>query len=85
MATREDLRIKKTKSALFNAFFNMHYVYFCAMLCYPILVLGIKHYCVVSGTATDRNGQCKSKENEETVVPTKGNGAVLRANYQRPF
>jgi hypothetical protein len=29
---------------LFNAFFNMHYTYFCAMLCYPILVIGIKFY-----------------------------------------
>lgn len=29
---------------LFNAFFNMHYVYFCAMLCYPFLLLGIKRY-----------------------------------------
>lgn len=29
---------------LFNAFFNMHYVYFSAMLCYPFLVLGVKHY-----------------------------------------
>lgn len=29
---------------LFNAFFNMHYVYFCAMLSYPLLVLGIKQF-----------------------------------------
>ena len=29
---------------LFNAFFNMHYVYFCAMLCYPILVMVVKYY-----------------------------------------
>jgi hypothetical protein len=29
---------------LFNAFFNMHYVYFCATLSYPLLVLSVKHY-----------------------------------------
>lgn len=28
----------------FNAFFNMHYVYFCAMLCYPFLLLVIRLY-----------------------------------------
>ena len=27
---------------LFNAFFNMHYVYFCAMLSYPFLVLALQ-------------------------------------------
>lgn len=27
---------------VFNAFFNMHYVYFCAMLSYPFLVLALK-------------------------------------------
>ena len=27
---------------LFNAFFNMHYVYFCAMLSYPLLVLALQ-------------------------------------------
>ena len=29
---------------LFNAFFNMHYVYFCAMLCYPFLTITIGSY-----------------------------------------
>ena len=28
----------------FNAFFNMHYVYFCAMLCYPMLIFVIRVY-----------------------------------------
>lgn len=28
----------------FNAFFNMHYVYICAMLCYPFLYLSVKEY-----------------------------------------
>ena len=28
----------------FNAFFNMHYVYFCAMLCYPILLVALELY-----------------------------------------
>lgn len=28
----------------FNAFFNMHYVYFCAMLCYPFLLVVIRLY-----------------------------------------
>lgn len=28
----------------FNAFFNMHYVYFCAMLCYPFLLFVIRLY-----------------------------------------
>lgn len=28
----------------FNAFFNMHYVYFCAMLCYPVLLFAIRIY-----------------------------------------
>ncbi len=28
----------------FNAFFNMHYVYFCAMLCYPLLLVVIGSY-----------------------------------------
>jgi hypothetical protein len=28
----------------FNAFFNMHYVYFCAMLCYPLLLFAIGRY-----------------------------------------
>ena len=28
----------------FNAFFNMHYVYFCAMLCYPLLLFVIGRY-----------------------------------------
>lgn len=28
----------------FNAFFNMHYVYFCAMLCYPLLLLAVGGY-----------------------------------------
>ena len=31
---------------LFNAFFNMHYTYFCAMLSYPILGLALKEYYV---------------------------------------
>lgn len=29
---------------LFNALFNMHYVYFCAMLGYPFLLLALGHY-----------------------------------------
>lgn len=29
---------------LINAFFNMHYVYFCAMLCLPFLVLILREY-----------------------------------------
>lgn len=28
----------------FNAFFNMHYVYFCATLCYPFLLFALKWY-----------------------------------------
>ncbi len=28
----------------FNAFFNMHYTYFCAMLCYPFLVFTLKYH-----------------------------------------
>ena len=38
---------------IFNAFFNMHYIYFCAMLCYPFLLLTVgshfgekKRYCL---------------------------------------
>lgn len=29
---------------LFNAFFNMHYTYFCAMLSYPFLLMAQKYY-----------------------------------------
>lgn len=28
----------------FNAFFNMHYTYFCAMICYPFLIFVLKYY-----------------------------------------
>lgn len=31
---------------LFNAFFNMHYVYFCAMLCFPFLVFVVREHTV---------------------------------------
>lgn len=30
---------------LFNAFFNMHYVYFCAMMSLPFLVFVLRDYC----------------------------------------
>lgn len=39
---------------LFNAFFNMHYVYFCAMLSYPFLVLALRS---VSGKRTEEISQ----------------------------
>lgn len=29
---------------LFNAFFNMHYTYFCSMLSYPLGLMAIRHY-----------------------------------------
>lgn len=32
-----------------NAFFNMHYVYFCAMLCYPFLVFAVREHCKQRG------------------------------------
>lgn len=45
---------------LFNAFFNMHYVYFCAMLSYPLLVLSMKYYYAQKGelekTQQQQNG-----------------------------
>ena len=31
---------------LFNAFFNMHYVYFCAMLSFPLLVFAVRRACL---------------------------------------
>lgn len=38
------LRICAVMVWLFNALFNMHYVYFCAMLGYPLLVLALGEY-----------------------------------------
>ena len=38
------LKVSAVMVWLFNAFFNMHYVYFCAMLCYPFLILAIRMY-----------------------------------------
>ena len=54
---------------LFNAFFNMHYVYFCAMLSYPLLVLGLKRF-VAEGPFPEEN---KSKENEG-IIYAEGKG-----------
>lgn len=48
---------------LFNAFFNMHYVYFCAMLSYPLLVLGIKRFAAEGGFSTGY----KNKQNAEEI------------------
>ena len=36
------IKISAVMVWLFNAFFNMHYVYFCAMLSYPFLVLALR-------------------------------------------
>ena len=38
------MRICTVMVWLFNALFNMHYVYFCAMLGYPLLVLALGEY-----------------------------------------
>lgn len=59
----------------FNAFFNMHYVYFCAMLCYPILVLGIKYYVNQNAAVVADNS------NEELIeYPDEDEELVKRIN-----
>lgn len=58
---------------LFNAFFNMHYVYFCAMLSYPLLVLGLKQFAAEGGFS----GEYKSSQSEEPIgQPEENSGAV---------
>lgn len=47
---------------LFNAFFNMHYVYFCAMLSYPILMMVIQ---VWSGSTNMPRTNKEKWDNEE--------------------
>jgi len=46
----------------FNAFFNMHYVYFCAMLSYPVLMAAMKSWCntslmIQADTGKEDNGK----------------------------
>lgn len=41
---------------LFNAFFNFFYCYFCAMLCYPILLLTIGHLTNIQKTDAPQSG-----------------------------
>ena len=40
---------------LINAFFNMHYVYFAAVLCLPFLVFILREYCLQQGKGDSKN------------------------------
>lgn len=56
---------------LFNAFFNMHYTYFCAMLCYPLVVLGIKYYCSENSRAAaeiEKKAEAEKAEKPATLI-----------------
>lgn len=82
---KQEKKMPKTVSValvcawLFNAFFNMHYVYICAMLAYPILVLGIKHYAAEGGGCAD----AQEKESEELIKYADENNEILKRIYQQ--
>ena len=58
---------------LFNAFFNMHYVYFCAMLSYPLLVLALKRFAAEGGFSRVD----KSRQSENVIAQTEENSGAL--------